>query len=137
MSGPQGWVGVDLDGTLAKYDGWVGAAHVGEPVPVMLARVKKWLAEGQEVRIFTARVYPINECVGPDDMLGFVPVTDRDRQAVAALRAIQAWSKIHVGRVLPVTNVKDYGMIELWDDRCVQVLPNTGQPVGKSTRGLP
>lgn len=29
-----------------------------------------------------------------------------------------------------------YGMIELWDDRAVQVRANTGQPVGESTRGL-
>ena len=30
--------------------------HVGEPIPLMLERVKKWLSEGIEVRIVTARV---------------------------------------------------------------------------------
>ena len=129
MSGPQGWIGVDLDGTLAVYDGWVGPAHIGPPVPRMMNTVKQWLTEGQEVRIFTARVYPINECVSPDDVLRFVPTNARDRQAVAALRAIQAWCRLHVGRVLPVTNVKDYGMVSLYDDRCVQVRANTGELV--------
>jgi hypothetical protein len=28
---------------------------------------------------------------------------------------------------LPVTNCKDLNMVELWDDRAVQVVPNTGQ----------
>ncbi len=26
-----GWIDVDLDGTLAQYDGWKGVAHIGEP----------------------------------------------------------------------------------------------------------
>ena len=39
----KGWIGVDLDGTLAHYDKWRGVEHIGKPVPVMLERVKKWL----------------------------------------------------------------------------------------------
>lgn len=27
----QGWIGVDLDGTLAEYHGWKGAEHIGQP----------------------------------------------------------------------------------------------------------
>jgi hypothetical protein len=27
-----GWIGVDLDGTLAHYDGWKGIDHIGEPI---------------------------------------------------------------------------------------------------------
>jgi hypothetical protein len=30
---------------------------------------------------------------------------------------------------LEVTNVKDLNMIELWDDRCVQVTTNLGEPI--------
>jgi len=30
---------------------------------------------------------------------------------------------------LEVTNVKDFAMIELWDDRCKQVIINTGELV--------
>ena len=40
----QGWVGVDLDGTLATYDEWRGIEHVGEPIAPMVERVKRWLA---------------------------------------------------------------------------------------------
>lgn len=113
----SGWIGVDLDGTLAHYSGWVGPDHIGPPVERMLARVREWLDEGREVRIVTARVS--------------VPA-----QAASAREAIDAWLMQHLGRTLPVTCEKDYGMIELWDDRCVQVVANTGDPVGYSTRGL-
>lgn len=112
MSG-RGWIGVDLDGTLAHYEGWKGIEHIGEPIPAMMDRVKRWLTEGRKVKIFTARV--------------------EDKQA---LSPIWAWLKKHGIGELEVTNVKDFAMIELWDDRCVQVELNTGKPVGKSTRGL-
>ncbi len=113
----KGWIGVDLDGTLAKYDGWVGTSHIGEPVPVMLDRVVRWLAQGFDVRIFTARV-------------------SRPEQEKEARKVIEAWCRLHIGQVLPITNEKDTGMIELWDDRAVQVIPNTGQPVGTSNNDL-
>jgi hypothetical protein len=103
----SGWIGVDLDGTLAKYGGWQGEDHIGAPVPLMLERVKKWIADGQEVRIFTARVSM--------DVDGEIKKT------------IEAWCERYVGRVLPVTCHKDYSMIELWDDRCVAVEMNTGR----------
>ncbi len=46
------------------------------------------------------------------------------------VEAVEEWCLLYLGLVLPVTNAKDFGMIELWDDRCVQVIPNTGLPVG-------
>lgn len=104
-----GWIGVDLDGTLAEYGAWKGPDHIGAPVPAMVERVKKWLSEGREVRIFTARVSPDNT------------------GEVASRDVIAAWCWHHLGCALPVTATKDYGMIELWDDRCVQVIPNTGK----------
>lgn len=100
-----GWIGVDLDGTLAHYDGWLGPEHIGDPIPAMLARVTTWLAQGREVRIFTARAS--------------VP---------AQIKPVEDWCLYHIGQVLPVTNVKDFGMVELWDDRCVRVQANTGEP---------
>lgn len=54
----SGWIGVDLDGTIAEYHGWVSPTHIGAPIPKMVERVKVWLSEGKEVRIFTARVFP-------------------------------------------------------------------------------
>jgi hypothetical protein len=121
----RGWVGVDLDGTLAHYDGWKGEDHIGEPVPLMLARVLGWLELGIEVRIVTARA-------GDPPPLGAQAATTHDQVAL-----IEAWCLKHVGRVLPVTNRKDYAMVELWDDRCVAVEPNTGRPLTPSRAGLP
>jgi hypothetical protein len=104
----NGWIGVDLDGTLAYYDEWRGPQYIGEPIPAMYKRVKIWLDEGRDVRIFTARVSQYNPT------------------RLEAFYAINEWCMKHFGRVLPVTSEKDYGMIELWDDRCVQVIPNKG-----------
>jgi hypothetical protein len=112
----NGWIGVDLDGTLATYDGWKGADHIGDPVPAMVERVKAWVAGGQEVRVFTARVSLDNPGVAPD-AVRFVA------------RAIEDWCELHIGVRLPITNTKDYGMIELWDDRAVTVEPNTGKVI--------
>lgn len=139
MSGE--WIGVDLDGTLAHYEGYRGPEHIGEPVPAMRERVMRWLAEGREVRIFTARVFPlIHVPAGPENPLhgGVALGCSRDRidEAWAAAKAIRAWCETNVGQALPVTCVKDYSMIELYDDRAVQVRPNTGELVGQSTRGL-
>lgn len=131
----KGWIGVDFDGTLARYDGWVSPTHCGEPIGPMVSRVKSWLAEGREVRVFTARVFPITQVIstGGDDYRKYGLGHE---SAVAAAVAIQAWCAAHIGAVLPITCVKDYGMIELYDDRAVQVRPNTGELVGNSTRGL-
>lgn len=118
----NGWIGVDLDGTLAEYHGWKGPEHIGAPIPAMVERVRSWLAEGRDVRIFTARVDGGGVAISMGN-----PEGNKVRDVVAVKRHIQAWCLEHVGCVLPITNVKDYGMIELWDDRVVQVIPNTGQ----------
>lgn len=121
-----GWIGVDLDGTLAQYDGWRGVEEIGPPIPAMVARVKAWLAEGREVRIFTARIFLTPRPPGEPD-------TDWDaRQYAQSLAAatIIGWCQKHLGAPLPVTCTKDFSMIELWDDRAVQVVFNTGARVG-------
>lgn len=104
------WIGVDLDGTLAHYEGWNGGA-IGEPIPLMVERVKAWLAEGKEVRIVTARVNPF-----PDE-------SSHQRSL------IHAWCEKHIGARLKVTCMKDPQMVELWDDRAIQVITNTGEVV--------
>lgn len=128
----NGWIGVDLDGTLAKYGTWVDPTHIGEPIAPMLERVKRWVAEGREVRIFTARAYPIG-CVKPDDQL-MHQYDQRRREANSAIAAIREWCARHIGRVLTITCIKDPSMDELWDDRAIQVRKNTGEIVGESTR---
>lgn len=46
------WIGVDFDGTLAEY---YEDRHGGSPVPAMVERVRYWIRQGIEVRLFTAR----------------------------------------------------------------------------------
>ena len=114
----NGWIGVDLDGTLAEYHGWNGG--VGKPIARMVERVKRWIADGIEVRIMTARV---------SNGGGFSEESKRDADGafVSEQRVlIQEWCKEHLGVVIPVTHEKDFRMVELWDDRAVQVIPNTG-----------
>lgn len=120
--GNNGWIGVDLDGTIAFYDHWRGPHHIGEPIPAMLDRVKNWVAEGRDVRIFTARVDGGTVALSMGNKDG-----EQCQDISVVEKFIHAWCEKHIGKVLPVTCRKDYGMIELWDDRCVQVIPNTGQ----------
>lgn len=100
----SGWIGVDLDGTLAEYAGWKGPDHIGTPIPAMLVRVQAWIRDGFTVKVFTARA-----CV-PEQV-----------------QPVKEWLARHGLADLEVTNVKDFGMVELWDDRCVRVRTNTGQ----------
>lgn len=111
-----GWIGVDLDGTLAEYNGWKGASQIGAPITIMVDRVKQWLKEGITVKIFTARVAGHGvELIGGE--------------RVDAITPIQEWCKTHIGQALEVTNVKDFGMLELWDDRAIRVKINTGEVI--------
>jgi len=116
------WYGVDLDGTLATYNGWQGAGNIGEPILLTIERLKKRLANGQDVRIFTARVFPGDPTkMYPDEF------ELRSKEAIVARREIQAWCLKHIGVVLPITYQKDFSMVDLEDDRCTQIEPNTGR----------
>jgi hypothetical protein len=115
--GQKGWIGVDLDGTLAFYDHWRGP-QIGTPVPKMVERVKALLTDGWEVRIFTARV-----CSGHSPNV-----------RLRARLAIQEWCLEHIGQRLLVTSEKDPQMIMLYDDRCSRVVQNTGEIVGEDLR---
>jgi hypothetical protein len=112
----DGWIGVDLDGTLAKYTEFKGETVIGDPVPLMVTRVQKWLRLGIEVRILTARVYLDHENI----------FSARSARVAQIRNAIEEWCFKHIGKKLEVTDKKDPKMIELWDDRVVQVIPNTG-----------
>jgi hypothetical protein len=100
----DGWIGVDLDGTLAKFTKWKGAANIGEPIPAMVARVRRWIGHGKKVKIFTARA---------DDEV--------------SVNAIKRWLKTNEMPDMEVTNLKDEKMIEFWDDKAVAVEKNTGK----------
>lgn len=115
-----GWVGVDLDGTLFTYDKWVSWSTFGEPIAPMMERVCAWLDAGVTVKIVTARV-----STGASTCRVTGVAFDNEKMTVA----IQDHLEKHGLPRLEVTCMKDVDMIELWDDRAVQVMPNTGKTV--------
>lgn len=103
------WIGVDFDQTLRHTN--------GEPIQPMVDRVKRWIEDGREVRIITARLAPMDHEL--DDM-------------IRAQCAIRDWCVDHIGHVLAVQWGKSSGMIEFWDDKAVTVEPDTGRRLSYS-----
>jgi len=99
----MGWIGIDLDGTLAwhlKGD----FPEIGPPIPRMVERVKALLKEGKDVRIFTSRAS------NPDQ----IPIVQKWLVTVAGLPCLQ------------VTNAKDADTEAIWDDIAISVRKNEG-----------
>lgn len=98
-------IAVDLDGTLAKHSpGKFDRNVIGDPVPLMMNRVKKWLKDGEDVAIFTARAA---------DPKNIPPV--------------RRWLKEHGLSGCDVTNEKTPDMERFYDDRAVSIKRDTGQ----------
>lgn len=116
MDYPREWIGVDLDGTLAVYNGVQGHDCIGEPVEEMKERVLRWHEADIKVKIFTARV------------------SGDAAETAQAKYYIQKWLKENGFPPFEITCIKDYYMTELYDDRCVQVEFNSGKLLGTSTR---
>ena len=98
------WLGVDFDGTMSVYDRFKGNNHVGPPIPKMINRIKRWLSDGENVKVFTARA-----------------------DSEVARKAIRIFCKKHIGKILPITNKKDKYMKRLYDDRAEKVAKNSGE----------
>ena len=113
-SNEEEWIGFDLDGTLAKYDGWKGVEHIGEPVTTMVvvAKLLHWL--GKKIKILTARVAPREDGDCGDK----------------AKKYIEKWCEKNLGFVPEITHLKDASMAALFDDRAVAVEQNTGKVLG-------
>lgn len=97
------WVGFDFDGTLAES---VEINHntemhkVGKPIPVMIERLKFWLATGFCCKIFTARMSH------PDSMI--------------RISVVESMHKFCTDNSLPILEVvaaKDHRMFLFYDDR--------------------
>jgi hypothetical protein len=114
------WIGVDLDGTLAVWTKWVRWDRIGDPIPKMVGRIRGWLDESIQVRIFTARVaFEMDTCGVSGEAF-----TREEMQAV-----IRRWTRTHIGTPLESTAIKDFAMLELWDDKAIGVIANTGLTV--------
>jgi hypothetical protein len=105
----KGWIGFDLDGTLAQYGGWKGPGFVGEPIWPMIAIARQVMNEGYENKIFTARACSKNP--------------DREME----ISAIKNWCLNFLGMTPEVTAEKDYEMLALFDDRALSVEFNSGR----------
>lgn len=123
----KGWYGFDLDGTLAKYDGWKGIDHIGEPVKPMVDLIKKMHEEGKVVKILTARIAPHKL---EDGAVGESYITIPDGEGGAkrnyAHQFINDWCHFNLGFIPEIVYQKDHLMLELYDDRVKQVVPNEG-----------
>jgi hypothetical protein len=102
----DGWIGVDLDVTLAKCVSGANPFTIGPPVRLMHKRVRHWIRTGRKVKIFTARA------------------GDEEQR-----RLVEQWCKKHGLADLEITDRKDFGMLALWDDRAVGVVSNLGIPI--------
>jgi hypothetical protein len=122
------WIGVDFDGTLSSRPPHSMASweDLGTPVPLMLERVKAWLAEGITVKIMTARVSYVK---GPNE--GFtnkLVFVDRQKELLTE------WCKEYLGQALELVCWKDPFMYHLYDDRAVCIERNTGKILGINSR---
>jgi hypothetical protein len=103
--------GVDLDGTLATYyDGEYEPGKIGDSIPLMFERVRAWLAAGERVDVFTARVHPSH---GPEEV-------------DESMTAIKEWFKENFGVDPIVTCQKDPKWEDHWDDKAVRVVRDKG-----------
>jgi hypothetical protein len=107
-------IGVDFDGVLVKWAGTSSAEYSpdkwGDPIPEMIDRVKRWLAKGYEVVIFTARVHPAHQ-----------------KESQIAHASIYRWCIETFGQVLEITCMKDPAMTQIFDDRAITVEKDTGR----------
>ena len=138
----KGWYGFDLDGTLAKYDGWKGIDHIGEPVKPMVELMKRMHDEGKVVKIMTARVTPrenperrFNPYRSRPEYAGGEDPVDDERGVLWAFYNLKEWvardfiadwCQHYLGFVPEIVYQKDPLMLELYDDRVKQVVPNEG-----------
>lgn len=101
-------IAVDLDGTLAHYDGWKGPEHIGVIIQSVANALKMAKDEGADIWIFTARV------------------SDPDDAEVAGNYIVKYLTE----NGIPfdgLTAVKHKFFTEFWDDRAIQVIKNTGE----------
>lgn len=112
-------IALDFDGTLASYDTWEGQFNnVGEPIPLMVAHLKSWLAKGYKVSIFTARL------------------SHSEFQSAQSIAAIQKFLTDNGLPILPITCMKMFYFTHFFDDKAFHVEKNTGKIIGPANFNL-
>lgn len=96
---------IDFDGTIAtQKDGY--QREIGEPIMPMIDRINKWIKQGHNITIFTARA----------DYSDLMEKID-----------IEIFCVKHFGRVLPITAIKHHECDLYIDDKAIRVERNTGK----------
>ena len=109
------WVGVDLDGTLARQTGDKPSDGIGPPLQPLVNQIREMLRDGRDVRIMTDRV---------------------SKDSGKARRDVKKWCEEHLGESVPITNRKDADMDVLIDDAAVPVDTNSGEIKQAYLRGF-
>lgn len=105
-------VAVDLDAVLAKYDGWRGVEHIGDPLPGAVEFTRALQALPCRVVIFTTRTNADPEISGRSESVDML--TQRVRLWLDAHGF--AYDDIYVGQGKPLAAA-------YIDDRAVPCLP--------------
>lgn len=99
---------VDFDGTLAyQEESGKYSRAIGKPILPMVEKVKRAIAKGDNVIIFTARATHWTDAFEKSDIEEF------------CLR--------YIGVILPITGIKEHGITEYWDDKAKEVIRNVGE----------
>ena len=136
----KGWYGFDLDGTLAKYGKWEGIDHIGEPVKPMVDLIRKMHDGGKVVKILTVRIAPrsnieirpnpyptdqaVYDAIGRDNEERYRYIYQASKWTASEF--VSDWCLKNLGFLPEITHEKDHLMLELYDDRVKQVVPNEG-----------
>jgi hypothetical protein len=102
---------IDFDGTLAKQLHPYDPKVAGPPIPASVRLVKKWMANKEQIVIFTSRVSP---------------ATHNSLQIKFAKKLITAWCRKYLGKTFPITSDK-HPSAEYWDNKAHRVETNTGR----------
>ena len=105
-------IAIDLDGTLALYDGWEGSDKIGDPVPAMVDIMLHHIRNGEECVIFTARVSG-----------------DDKEEAEMAEYHIRNWLAKNDLPQLKITCIKEKAFRIFYDDRAIRIAHNEGKMI--------
>lgn len=103
---------IDLDGTVAEYQsGYAKTGYIGYPLQPICNYVKKWINQGHNVVIFTARVDP----------------TKSQEEIDKTVLKIKNWCEKNLGKILQITAIKHRHIDFILDDKAISLVRNTGK----------
>jgi hypothetical protein len=108
----KAWWGFDIDKTAFVDEGGTRGGVIGAPIKSMIRRIKYFLRTGRKVCIVTARVHWSEP--------------DKDLQMTTIRQALNDVLGQDLANQITIRSDKDRHMIDLYDDRAKQVIPNKG-----------